>query len=75
MLDQLIVPLNSKVGNIITPSEGSDQAPHFEIKKAYLDFTLTIMGGPLYMVYISPRKLLGSLETKSEADFLLCDFR
>ncbi|KAG8841291.1 pre-tRNA nuclear export protein, partial [Tulasnella sp. 330] len=55
MLDQLIVPLNSKVASIISASESADQKPHFEIKKAYLDFTLTIMGGPLYMVYISPR--------------------
>ncbi|KAG8868598.1 pre-tRNA nuclear export protein, partial [Tulasnella sp. 331] len=55
MLDQLIVPLNSKVASIISASESADQKPHFEIKKAYLDVTLTIMGGPLYMVYISPR--------------------
>lgn len=65
MLDQLIVPLNSKVASIIGASEGADQKPHFEIKKAYLDFTLTIMGGPLYMVYISPRKLLAMMITPS----------
>ncbi|KAG9000427.1 pre-tRNA nuclear export protein [Tulasnella sp. JGI-2019a] len=55
MLDQLILPLNSKIAAIISASEEADQKPHFEIKKAYLDFTLTIMGGPLYMVYISHR--------------------
>lgn len=60
MLDELIVPLTTRVSAVIAqPVDGTDaRQAHEETKRAYLDFILVIMSGPLHAVFISPRKLL-----------------
>ncbi|KAG8906804.1 pre-tRNA nuclear export protein [Tulasnella sp. 403] len=57
MLDQLIAPLTTKVSSVILrPIDGTDALQaHEDTKKAYLEFILTIMTGPLYTVFISSR--------------------
>ncbi|KAG9047337.1 pre-tRNA nuclear export protein [Tulasnella sp. UAMH 9824] len=59
MLDQLLLPLTTKVSAVITqPVDGTDaQQANAETKKAYLDFILSIATGPLVTVFISPRNL------------------
>lgn len=58
MLDQLLLPLTTKVSAVITqPVDGTDaQQANAETKKAYLDFILSIATGPLVTVFISPRE-------------------
>lgn len=60
MLDQLLLPLTTKVSAVITqPVDGTDaQQANAETKKAYLDFILSIATGPLATVFISPRESL-----------------
>ncbi len=58
MLDQLITLLKTKVASVLSqPVDGTDtKQTRDETKRAYLDFLSVIMSGPLYTVFISPRK-------------------
>lgn len=57
MLDQLIIPLTTKVSAIMaSPADGTDSVQaRQDTERAYLDFILVIMSGPMYAVFISPR--------------------
>ncbi|KAG8977966.1 pre-tRNA nuclear export protein, partial [Tulasnella sp. 427] len=59
MLDQLLLPLTTKVSAVITqPIDGTDaQQANAETKRAYLSLILAIATGPLATVFISPRNL------------------